>query len=135
MCRHIFTILSVLSLVEIGATVQPNMTILAVFEADKYAFYNKVFYSSLDELQEHDGFVPFEGRAINDFNNIYEILMGTCSLFPQNNIVLFFLVGREELIHSFSVMSEPLGVPILGYITEDDDKHAQVRHSKHTFRY
>lgn len=97
-------------------TIKPNVTIAAIFDLPYYDHFSRIFYKYISENVTKD--VSLQGIAIDSRDNIDETIRGICSLFEQNNIVAFIVIGSTETIHSVSLVTTPLNIPVLGYNTD-----------------
>jgi len=92
-----------------------NISIGAIFEASEYEHYSNIFYKAIKDQKEFVNGVKLDGFAMLALDDLYDTLQGVCSVFDRNNIVAFIVVGSKKTINAITLISEPLGIPILGY--------------------
>ncbi|XP_033739039.1 uncharacterized protein LOC117326401 [Pecten maximus] len=103
-----------------GASImQHNVSIGAVFEEPDFQHFSNIFYTALKEQQDlADGGI-LQGVSIPSMNNLYDSLKGICSVLKTNNTIAFIVVGSKETVNALTLLTEPLGIPVLGYIKND----------------
>lgn len=97
---------------------KPNVTIAAVFDIQYYDHFSRILFNFVGQNVTND--VSLHGIAIESGSNIDGILRGLCSLFENNNIIAFIVIGSSETLHSVNLVTTPLKIPVLSYNT---DKH------------
>ncbi|KAL3869097.1 hypothetical protein ACJMK2_041822, partial [Sinanodonta woodiana] len=114
-----------LSLV-LRVTLKPNVGIGAVFEPENYEHYNKYFNRALRE-QELPGFSQsrLEGTAVAIKPIISEYIKKLCTYVNTYDIAAILVIGSERTIHTLNVIAQPLGIPLLGYMTGTKAINAQ----------
>ena len=106
-------------------TITYNVSIGAVFDRD-YNHYSDLFFRTLALQQDfiHGG--KMQGFAFPAFEELYHNLKGVCSLLEKNNILAFVVVGTKQTINTISLIAEPLGIPLLAYIVDDQYQFSKV---------
>ncbi|XP_076089947.1 glutamate receptor ionotropic, NMDA 3A-like [Mytilus galloprovincialis] len=103
-------------LIHVCGTTRPNVTIAAIFDIEYYDHFSRIFFRYFTENITQE--VSLHGIATDSRNNIDGTLRGICSLFKDNNIVSFIVIGSTQTIQSVSLVTTPLKIPVLSYNTD-----------------
>lgn len=95
---------------------KPNVTIAAVFDIQYYDHFSRILFNYVGQNVTND--VSLHGIAIDARDNIDGTLRGLCSLFENNNIIAFIVIGSSETLHSVNLVTTPLKIPVLSYNTD-----------------
>ncbi|OWF44765.1 Glutamate receptor ionotropic, NMDA 3A [Mizuhopecten yessoensis] len=102
-----------------ASIIQYNVSIGAVFEEPEFEHFSNIFYNALQEHRDLiDGGI-LQGVTIPSMNNLYDSLKGICSVLESNNTIAFIVLGSKETVNALTLLTEPLGIPVLGYIKND----------------
>ena len=107
-----------------------KVTIGAIFEPSEFTRFNEIFEQTISEQEGTYNGVSFRGVAIPSMENLYDNIRGLCNFISNNtdnNVVAFIVFGSRKTLNSISLVTETLGVPVLGYVTDKEDTHQRVR--------
>ena len=106
-----------------------RVNITAVFEAEDFEEYQTVFFRTLQDFNNaSQGRVHFFGQVVladpdyvTTISNLCNLLEGRLS---SSHVLLVF--GKVSTVQTYNLLSQSLGIPLMGYMTDKDDGYVQV---------
>ena len=108
---------------------RPTVNITAIFEDRELEEFTPVFYNALTNIANESSQFRWSGHVMRAVKDLKAMVSAMCSHFKgdKSQYRLIIVFGKIRTVHTVNVMSEALGIPVLGYILKKRDGHLQVR--------
>ncbi|XP_076440488.1 glutamate receptor ionotropic, NMDA 3A-like isoform X2 [Babylonia areolata] len=105
-----------------------RITITAIFEEKDVEDLEVVFYRTIQEFNNGSDDLTWFGQAVTAGQDVKETLSALCNLMEGRRSSLHVLVvfGNMSTIQTVSLLSQTLGIPMMGYMMDKGDGHIQV---------
>ncbi|RUS80207.1 hypothetical protein EGW08_012032 [Elysia chlorotica] len=107
---------------------RPSANVTAVFELDDIDDFNPVFERALSELQNHSIKYSWGGTVILAKRDLRDMVTQLCTYFQgdRSHVRLIVVFGRVETVQTVNLISEALGIPVIGYMLDKGDGYVQL---------
>ena len=108
--------------------VLPTVNITAVFEHGDLDDFKPVFEKAVGELHNHSNHFVWHGHAILAKKDLRDMVTQLCTHFygDRSNIRLIIVFGRVDTVQTVNLISESMGIPVIGYMLDKGDGYVQV---------
>ncbi|CAG5128970.1 unnamed protein product, partial [Candidula unifasciata] len=107
--------------------VKPVINITAVFEEQDLDDYIPIFERALVDLINESTIFTWTGRVLSATSDLRSLLTGTCAHFEgdRSQVRLIVVFGRVRTVQTVNLISEALGIPVIGYMVDKGDGYVQ----------
>lgn len=108
---------------------RPTLNITAVFEDQDMDDFAPVFYRALADLENESVIFTWKGHALGASRDLMTMVTNICAHFQgdRSQVRLIIVFGRVNTVQTVNLLSESLGIPVIGYIMDKGDGYVQVR--------
>lgn len=107
------------------------VNITAVFEEEDFEDFQAVFYRTLNDFNNASKDIRWFGHAVVANQDVKETISAVCNLMEGRRSSLHVLIvfGNVSTIQTMNMLSQTLGIPMMGYMTNKGDGYIQVSSS------
>ena len=112
--------------------VPPKHHIGGSFEVSNFTEYAIEFVHALNRSLPPTH-VQFEAINLQAWSNLHGRLMYICDAVAHNNVTVFLAVGSQDMVNTLSIVTEYVGIPVIGYVTDTVTASSTVSSVFHIF--
>lgn len=105
---------------------RPLATIGGIFEA-AYHGYVQNFSTALADINSRRGTVRFNEFLVVLNSSVNDDIAYLCQKLPETNVNVVLGVGDVYTMKALVTVTSMMGIPVLGYITDNRDNNVKVR--------
>ncbi|KAI8774283.1 glutamate receptor ionotropic, NMDA 3A isoform X2 [Biomphalaria glabrata] len=113
---------------------KPTINITAIFEEEDMDDFVPEFERALRDIVGHNNSLfSWSGKALVAYRDVKKMVSMLCAHFQgdRSHVRLIIVFGRNATIQTINIVSEALGIPVLGYVIQRGDGYMQV--NRHVF--
>lgn len=105
------------------------VNITAIFEEKNFEDFEAVFYRTLNDFNNASQDIRWFGHAVAARRDLKGTISDVCKLMEGRRSSLHVLVvfGNVSTIQTINLLSQTLGIPMMGYMMDKADGYIQVR--------
>lgn len=105
-----------------------RVNITAIFEEEDFEDFEAVFYRTLNDFNNASKDIYWFGQAVPAQRDLKATISAVCSLMEGRRSSLHVLVvfGNVSTIQTVNLLSQSLGIPMMGYMMDKGDGYIQV---------
>ncbi|KAK3777591.1 hypothetical protein RRG08_021708 [Elysia crispata] len=107
---------------------RPSVNITAVFEQHDIDDFKPVFERAISELKNRSIKYSWGGKVILAKRDLRDMVTQLCTYFQgdRSHVRLIVVFGRVETVQTVNLISETLGIPVIGYMLDKGDGYVQA---------
>nr|KAG5695990.1 hypothetical protein BaRGS_023369 [Batillaria attramentaria] len=104
------------------------VNITAIFEEEDFEDFEAVFYRTLADFNNNSKDIHWFGHAVIARRDLKATISAVCSLMEGRRSSLHVLIvfGNVSTIQTVNLLSQTLGIPMMGYMMDKGDGYIQV---------
>lgn len=108
---------------------KPVINITAVFEEQDLDDFIPIFEGALANLINESVIYTWTGHVLSATRDLRSVLTRICGHFEgdRSQVRLIVVFGKVRTVQTVNIISEALGVPVIGYMVDKGDGYVQVR--------
>ncbi|XP_005102967.3 uncharacterized protein LOC101845254 [Aplysia californica] len=108
--------------------VKPTVNITAVFEERDLDDFVPIFERALQNIRNESKSFTWAGHALSASHDMKTMITKMCTHFQgdRSHARLLIVFGRVQTVQTVNLLSEALGIPVLGYMLDKGDGYVQV---------
>ncbi|GFR93426.1 hypothetical protein ElyMa_004377800 [Elysia marginata] len=105
-----------------------SANITAVFEQQDVDDFRPVFERTISELKNRSHKYYWGGKVILAKKDLRDMVTQLCTYFQgdRSHLRLIVVFGRVETVQTVNLISEALGIPVIGYMLDKGDGYVQI---------
>lgn len=109
--------------------VKPIVNITAVFEMEDLDDYQPIFDRALADFVNDSVIFTWTGHVLGASRDLKAIMTEMCAHFQgdRSQVRLIVVFGNVRTVQTVNLVSEALGIPVIGYMLDKGDGFIQVR--------